>query len=70
MMAYEEAQYIAIAHGCNLAIGVSGKGHRGGFSCLITDTMPDMGVLECGQWFPFFLYEEIDVPDDLLAGLA
>lgn len=68
-MHYEEAEYIKIPHGCNLAIGVSGKGHRGSFSCLITDTLPDMGVIECGQWFPFFLYEVINVPDLLVDAL-
>lgn len=69
MTTYEEAEYIKIPHGGNIAIGVSGAGHRGGFSCLITNTLPDLGVLECGQWFPFFLYEEIEVPDLLVGAL-
>ena len=42
----------------NLVIGVHGSGGSKDFSCLITDTIPDIQLLFNGQWFPLFWYEE------------
>lgn len=43
----------------NLAIGVSGVGSITEFTALMTDTLPDVGAVDCGQWFPLWLYEPV-----------
>ncbi|MEM7070188.1 MAG: type ISP restriction/modification enzyme, partial [Pseudomonadota bacterium] len=40
----------------NLAIGITGVGGRSGFSCLITDKIPDLGSIEASQYFPLKIY--------------
>ncbi len=42
----------------NLVIGVHGSGGSKDFSCLITDTIPDIQLLFNGQWFPLYWYEK------------
>ncbi len=41
----------------NVVIGVAGTGARSGFSALITDTIPELHVVDTGQYFPLYLYE-------------
>lgn len=47
-----------IPFGGNLVICCStGGGGDGRFSCLITDTVPDLNLVRTGQAFPMFIYE-------------
>jgi len=46
-----------IPDGGNLCIVVTGRGTTTGFSCLMVDTMPDLGLLGSCQCFPYFLYD-------------
>lgn len=43
----------------NLLICVTGVGSRSGFSALMTDTLPNLDMLEKGQCFPIYFYDEI-----------
>lgn len=43
----------------NLVIAVSGIGSRSGFSLIITNELPNHDLLEKGQCFPLYLYEEV-----------
>ena len=54
----------------NLVISVAGIGSQRGFSALMTDTMPDIQLVQNGQCFPFYLYENAPASDDLLSGQA
>ena len=51
----------------NLAIGVAGTGARSGFSALITDTLPELQVVDNGQYFPLYLYESADKNSESLS---
>jgi predicted helicase len=43
----------------NLVIATSGVGARSGFSCLMTDKLPDLNFMEAGaQCFPMYVYEK------------
>lgn len=42
----------------NLVICVSGVGARSGFSALITNTLPDLQVVDNGQCYPLYIYDE------------
>lgn len=42
----------------NLLICISGVGARSGFSTLMTDHVPDFHMLDTGQCFPLYLYED------------
>lgn len=42
----------------NLVIGVSGVGQQKPFSAIITDTISDLQVVDKGQYFPLYWYEE------------
>ena len=45
----------------NLVIMTTAKGSRNGFSCTISDTLPDLNTMEAGaQCFPLYLYESPD----------
>lgn len=47
-----------IPFGSNLVICCStGNGGDGKFSCLITDSIPDLNIVRSGQAFPMFIYE-------------
>ncbi len=41
-----------------LSIGVSGIGHQKPFSPIITEILPDLQVVDKGQYFPLYYYEE------------
>ena len=50
-----------IPFGSNLVICCStGNGGDGKFSCLITDSIPDLNIVRSGQAFPMFIYEYED----------
>jgi predicted helicase len=44
----------------NKVIAVTGVGDRKGFSCLMTDKIPDIQVIENSQYFPLNYYEKSD----------
>jgi predicted helicase len=45
-------------HHDNIAISVMGPGSSNWFSCLITDTIPDLNLINAGQCFPLYWYEK------------
>jgi predicted helicase len=51
----------------NLVICVSGVGARSGFSVLMSETLPDLEVIEKSQCFPLYLYSE---PENEIAEAA
>ncbi|WP_108860241.1 type ISP restriction/modification enzyme [Ruegeria sp. Alg231-54] len=51
----------------NLAIQVAGTGARAGFSVLMSDALPSYDLVEKGQCFPLYLYEENQPADGLFA---
>ncbi len=48
---------IEIEDGGNLVICVTGRGHNKGFTALMTDCLPDLGLVGINQCFPMFLYD-------------
>ncbi len=52
----------------NRIIAVTGKGGRSGFSVLMMDTLPNLHTIDTGQYFPFWLYEEINSHNNNLFG--
>ena len=52
----------------NLVIAVSGVGTRAGFSCLMTDVIPNLHTVDTGQCFPLKLYEKQEAGEGLFAG--
>jgi predicted helicase len=53
-------KYFPCAESENLVICVSGVGARSGFSTLITNTLPDLQVVDNGQCYPLYIYDEQD----------
>ena len=50
----------------NLVIMMTGIGSKNGFSTLMSNTLPDLNLMEAGaQCFPLYLYEEAQPDDDL-----
>ncbi len=47
----------------NRAICIAGVGNRSGFSVLVADTLPNLDLIEKGQCFPLYLYDEIAQAD-------
>ncbi|GEM_PF-2136310 len=45
----------------NQTICISGRGHNKDFSCLITDNIPDLGMIGLTQAFPMWIYKETDM---------
>ncbi|WP_180160984.1 type ISP restriction/modification enzyme [Acinetobacter sp. YH01004] len=44
----------------NICICITGVGSRNGFSCLLSNSIPDLNMLEAGdQCFPLYIYEEV-----------
>ena len=61
-MAYPEIDIPPLS---NLTICVStGNGGDGGFSCLITNEIPDLNMVRSGQCFPMYLYKYEDTDTD------
>ena len=52
--------YFPTADMKNLLICVSGVGARSGFSALITDSIPNLHILDTGQCFALYLYGKAD----------
>ena len=44
----------------NRAICIPGIGDTKPFSCLMTDIIPDLGILRASQCFPLYVYEKVD----------
>ena len=55
---YQMPRIFPDAEAENRVICVSGVGVKGGFSALITDTLPCYDNIEKGQCFPLYLYDE------------
>lgn len=56
---YQMSKIYPTAMHKNLMICVSGKGAKKGFSCIITDSISDLNMMEAGaQSFPMYWYEE------------
>ena len=56
---------LEIPFGGNLVICCStGGGGDGRFSCLITDTIPDLNIVRSGQAFPMIIYECVEHEED------
>ena len=54
----------------NLVIQVSGIGAKTGFSTLMSDKLPELQIVENGQCFPLYLYENGSSGSDLLSSLS
>ncbi|WP_413612911.1 DEAD/DEAH box helicase [Bdellovibrio sp. HCB-110] len=52
----------------NLVISVIGQVDRKGFSVLMTDKIPDLCLLDTGQYFPLFYYENEEQTQEVLSG--
>lgn len=58
---YQTHKLFPTVHAKNLIIAISGKGAKNPFTALITNTMPDLNLLEAGaQCFPLYLYDSIE----------
>lgn len=55
---YQQTKIFPTANSENLVITLSGTGGNKDFSCLITDSIPDLQLLFNGQCFPLYWYEE------------
>ncbi|MES2682690.1 MAG: type ISP restriction/modification enzyme [Pseudomonadota bacterium] len=67
---YYKEKYFPTAHHKNIAISIIGVADRKGFSALITDVIPDLHLLDTGQCFPLYHYEETTGKADLLNAAA
>ncbi|WP_226552794.1 DEAD/DEAH box helicase [Celeribacter naphthalenivorans] len=58
-----------VGEGVNRTICVSGRGHRGAFSSLMADSVPNYNFadIDNNQCFPLYLYEETQPDDGLFA---
>ena len=64
-MVYQMPQIFPDGRAENRVICVTGKGSRNGLSALMSDTLPDLNMLEAGsQCFPLKLYEKLEAGDD------
>jgi len=56
----------------NLAISLNGVGSQRGFNVLMTSNIPDLHVLQTGQHFPLYVYEQAtsSKDTDLFSGVA
>lgn len=61
--------FIPTENAHNLSICFSGKGHRGAFSCLLTDMIPSLNYadIDNNQCFPMYCYEDAGDGTDLFA---
>lgn len=63
---YQQTKIFPTANSENLVITLSGTGGNKDFSCLITDSIPDLQLLFNGQCFPLYWYEENKVQEQSL----
>lgn len=54
------AEVLALVHPPNQVICVSGRGGKTDFSCLVTETAPDAGLVGATQVFPRYTYPDGD----------
>ena len=64
---YQMPRIFPDAEAQNLVIQASGTGVRAGFSVLMSSALPSYDLVEKGQCFPLFLYEETQPDDGLFA---
>lgn len=64
---YQMPQIFPNADVHNLIIQASGTGARAGFSVLMSKALPSYDLVEKGQCFPLYLYNETKPKDDLFA---
>lgn len=57
-MVYQIPKIFPISDSINLTISLTGTGTPKDFSCIITNTVPDIQLHANGQCFPLYLYEE------------
>ncbi|HEY4370987.1 MAG TPA: type ISP restriction/modification enzyme [Burkholderiales bacterium] len=57
-MVYQMPRLFPDAHSKNLVICINAVGSQKEFSTLISDCLPDLHLLQTGQYFPLYLYEE------------
>ncbi|WP_297477457.1 type ISP restriction/modification enzyme, partial [Ferrovum sp.] len=62
-MVYQMPRIFPDAGAENLVICVSGIGARSGFSAFISNSLPDIQLLENGQCYPMYLYDEVPRAD-------
>ena len=66
-MVYQMPRIFPDAEAKNRVICINSVGAQKEFSAIITDHMPDLHLVQTGQCFPLYLYEE---PKDKLSGAA
>ncbi len=70
-MVYQMPRVFPDATAKNLVICLAGAGAKHSFCCIITDTLPNLGMVDIGvtQCFPLYLYDEAAqaLDDDLFA---
>ncbi|AOV17821.1 damage-inducible protein [Acidihalobacter aeolianus] len=59
-MVYQMPRLFPTPRHQNLAISVSGVGVTKDYSCLIVDCVPDLNLIQAGQFFPLYVYEKTD----------
>ena len=64
---YQMPRIFPNADAPNLVIQASGTGVRAGFSVLMSNALPSYDLVEKGQCFPLYLYEETQPDDGLFA---
>ncbi|QLH15291.1 DEAD/DEAH box helicase [Paracoccus pantotrophus] len=64
---YQMPRIFPNADAQNLVIQASGTGVRAGFSVLMSNALPSYDLVEKGQCFPLYLYEETQPDDGLFA---
>lgn len=64
---YQMPRIFPNADAQNLVIQASGTGVRAGFSVLMSNALPSYDLVEKGQCFPLYLYEETTPDDGLFA---
>lgn len=50
----------------NLVIGIEGTGSSRGFSCIVSNVIPDLQLLFNGQAFPLYVYDQSDAAEGML----
>lgn len=63
---YQQTKLFPTPNSQNLVIALSGTGGSKDFSCLITDSIPDLQLMFNGQCFPLYWYEENKVQEQSL----
>jgi predicted helicase len=59
----QTTKFFPDASSTNFVICLSGIGARSGFSSIISNTLPDLEIVEKSQCFPMYLYDRLDDQD-------